>query len=57
MQQPSDQFSHEEIKKNSIIALYANEKEDNNGLPSGFFLGKVLRVFNRKPDDIMKCHS
>ena len=51
MQQPLDQFSHEEIKKNSIIALYANEDLDNNGLP--FFLGKVLRVFNKneKHDD------
>ena len=49
MQQPLDQFSHEEIKKNSIIALYANEKEDNNGLP--FFLGKVLRVFNKNEKD------
>ena len=51
MQQPLYQFSHGEIKKNSIIALYANEVQDNNGLP--FFLGKVLRVFNKneKPDD------
>ena len=51
MQQPLDQFSPEEIKKNSIIALYANEVQDNNGLP--FFLGKVLRVFNKneKNDD------
>ena len=49
MQQPLDQFSHEEIKKNSIIALYANEPEDNNGLP--FFLGKVLRVFNKNEKD------
>ena len=51
MQQPLDQFSPEEIKKNTIIALYANEAEDNNGLP--FFLGKVLRVFNKneKNDD------
>ena len=51
MQQPLNQFSHEEIEKNSIIALYANEVEDNNGLP--FFLGKVLRVFNKneKNDD------
>jgi hypothetical protein len=51
MQQPLNQFLHEEIKKNSIIALYANEPEDNNGLP--FFLGKVLRVFNKneKNDD------
>ena len=51
MQQPVDQFSHDEIKKNSIIALYANEDLDNNGLP--FFLGKVLRVFNKneKQDD------
>ena len=51
MQQPLDQFSPEEIKKNCIIALYANEVEDNNGLP--FFLGKVLRVFNKneKNDD------
>jgi len=49
MQQPLYQFSHEEIKKNSIIALYANEPEDNNGLP--FFLGKVLRVFNKNEKD------
>ena len=51
MQQPLYQFSHGEIKKNSIIALYANEPEDNNGLP--FFLGKVLPVFNKneKNDD------
>ena len=49
MQQPLDQFSHEEIKKNSIIALYANEPQDNNGLP--FFLGKVLRVFNKNEKD------
>lgn len=49
MQHPLDQFSHEEIKKNSIIALHANEKEDNNGLP--FFLGKVLRVFNKNEKD------
>ena len=42
MQQPLDQFLHEEIKKNSIIALYANEVEDNDGLP--FFLGKVLTL-------------
>ena len=49
MQQPLDQFSHEEIKKNFIIALYANEAEDNKGLP--FFLGKVLRVFNKNEKD------
>jgi hypothetical protein len=49
MQQPLDQFSPEEIKKNSIIALYANEAEDNNGLP--FFLGKVLRVFNKNEEN------
>ena len=49
VQQPLSQFSHEEIKKNSVIALYANEKEDNNGLP--FFLGKVLRVFNKNEKD------
>ena len=51
MQQPLYQFSPEEITKNSIIALYANEVQDNNGLP--FFLGKVLRVFNKneKNDD------
>ena len=49
MQQPLNQFSHEEIEKNSIIALYANEAEDNNGLP--FFLGKVLRVFNKNEEN------
>ena len=49
MQQPLYQFSHEEIEKNSIIALYANEPEDNNGLP--FFLGKVLRVFNKNEEN------
>ena len=51
MQQPLNQFSYKEIKTNSIIALCANEPEDNNGLP--FFLGKVLRVFNKneKADD------
>lgn len=43
------QFSHEEIEKNSIIALYANEDLDNKGLP--FFLGKVLRVFNKNEKD------
>ena len=49
MQQSLNQFSHEEIKKNSIIALYANEPEDNNGLP--FFHGKVLRVFNKNEEN------
>ena len=49
MQQPLSQFLHEEIKKNSIIALYANEVQDNNGLP--FFLGKVLRVFNKNEEN------
>ena len=49
MQQPLNQFSHEEIEKNSIIALYANEDLDNNGLP--FFLGKVLRVFNKNEEN------
>ena len=49
MQQPLNQFSHEEIEKNSIIALYANEDLDNKGLP--FFLGKVLRVFNKNEKD------
>ena len=49
MRQPLNQFSHEEIKRNSIIALYANEPEDNNGLP--FFLGKVLRVLNKNEKD------
>ena len=43
------QFLPEDIKKNSIIALYADEKEDNNGLP--FFLRKVLRVFNKNEKD------
>ena len=42
-------ISHEAIKKNSVIALYAIEPEDNNGLP--FFLGKVLRVFNKNEKD------
>ena len=51
MQPPLNQFSHDKIKQNSIIALYANEDLDNNGLP--FFLGKVLRIFNKneRPDD------
>ena len=49
MQQPLYQFSHEEIEKNSIIALYANEAEDNNGLP--FFLGKLMRVFNKNEEN------
>ena len=44
-QQPLGQISHEEIKKNSIIAVYAEDDEDNHGLP--FFLGKVLSVSNK----------
>ena len=51
MQQPLDQFSPEEINKNSIIALYANEDLDNKGLP--FFLGKVLCVFNKNEKMMM----
>ena len=49
MQQPLNQLSHEEIKNDCVIALYANKPEDNNGLP--FFLGKVLRVFNKNEKD------
>ena len=50
MQQILNQFSHKEIKKNSIVALYAGEDEDNHGLP--FFLGKVINVI-----DNSKCHG
>ena len=49
VQQPLSQFPHEEIKKNSVIALYAGEDEDNHGLP--FFLGKVLSVSNQNKSD------
>ena len=49
MQPPLTQFSPEDIKKDSIIALYANEVEDNNGVP--FFLRKVLHVFNKNEKD------
>ena len=45
MQQPLSQFSYKEIKKNSVVALYANEPQDNHGLP--FFLRKVLCIFNK----------
>ena len=43
-QQPVSQVSHEEIKKNSIVALYAGDDEDNHGLP--FFLGEIINVFD-----------
>ena len=51
MQQPLSQFSQEEIKKNSIVALYAwdPEDEDNHALP--FFLGKVMNVFDNNEND------
>ena len=44
MHQPLSQFSHEEIKKNCIVASYAGEEGDNHGLP--FFLGKVINVID-----------
>ena len=51
IQQPlgQSQVSHTEIKKNSIIALYAGEDDDNHGLP--FFLGKVLSVSKQNKND------
>ena len=47
MQQPLS----EEIKKNSIVALYAyaGEDEDNHGLP--FFLRKVINVIDNSKTD------
>ena len=49
MQQPLNQYSHEEIETNSIIAVYAGEDEDNHGLP--FFLGKVIKVSKQNEND------
>ena len=49
MQPPLSQFFQEEIKKDSIVALYAEEDEDNHGLP--FFLGKVINVIDNSEND------
>ena len=49
IQRPLSQFSHEEIKKNSIIVLDAGEDADNHGLP--FFLGKVLSISKQNGND------
>ena len=49
MQHHLNQFSHEEIKKNSIVALYAGEDEHNHGL--SFFLGKVINVIDNSKTD------
>ena len=49
MQQPLGQFSHEEIEKKSIVAVYAEETEDIHDLP--FFWGKVLNVFDKNETD------
>ena len=49
MQQSLNQFSLEEIKKRSIVALYAREDEDNHALSC--FLGKVINVFDNSEND------
>ena len=49
MQQPLGQFSHNEITKSSVVALYAGEDEDNHDLP--LFLGKMMNVFDNNEND------
>ena len=41
--------TEEEIAKKSIVAVYAEEDEDNHGLP--FFLGKVVNAFDKNERD------